>query len=146
MGTGEQSTPCGTCSGDGRVRKTKKIRCAPGLHALVTLEVCYTGSLDQSTGTSSWHRDSCRVSSPQAPQIRWPSLQASNAFCCCSLRVPAGVDTDSRLRVRGEGNAGRKSGPTGDLFVFINVRSDPGARPAVTAAQSKSQPRSSKHA
>ena len=42
-----------------------------------------------------------------------------------SLKVPAGVDSGSRLRVRSEGNAGRRGGPPGDLYVFINVRSDP---------------------
>jgi hypothetical protein len=42
-----------------------------------------------------------------------------------SLRVPAGVDSGSRLRVRGEGNAGRRGGPEGDLYVFISVRPDP---------------------
>jgi len=66
-GSGEISTPCSTCSGDGRVRKSKRI----------------------------------------------------------SLKVPAGVDSGSRLRVRSEGNAGRKGGPPGDLYVFINVKSDP---------------------
>ena len=66
-GTGETSTPCSTCSGDGRVRKTKKI----------------------------------------------------------SLKVPAGVDTGSKLRVRSEGNAGKRGGPPGDLYVFVSVRPDP---------------------
>ena len=42
-----------------------------------------------------------------------------------SLRVPAGVDSGSRLRVRGEGNAGRKGGPAGDLYVFVAVKEDP---------------------
>ena len=31
---------------------------------------------------------------------------------------------NSRLRVRGEGNAGRRGGPPGDLYVFISVRKD----------------------
>ncbi|RWW66909.1 hypothetical protein BHE74_00025684 [Ensete ventricosum] len=66
-GTGKVSTPCNTCRGDGRVRKTKRI----------------------------------------------------------SLKVPAGVDSGSRLRVRSEGNAGRRGGPPGDLYVFIEVLSDP---------------------
>jgi len=66
-GSGEISTPCTSCSGDGRVRKSKLI----------------------------------------------------------SLKVPAGVDSGSRLRVRSEGNAGKRGGPPGDLYVFINVRSDP---------------------
>jgi molecular chaperone DnaJ len=66
-GSGEISTPCSTCRGDGRIRMTKRI----------------------------------------------------------SLKIPAGVDSGSRLRVRSEGNAGRKGGPPGDLYVFINVKSDP---------------------
>lgn len=45
-----------------------------------------------------------------------------------SLRVPPGVDNGSRLRVRGEGNAGRRGGPPGDLYVFVNVREDPDLR------------------
>lgn len=36
-----------------------------------------------------------------------------------------GIDSGSRLRVRGEGNAGKAGGPTGDLYVFINVRPYP---------------------
>jgi len=40
----------------------------------------------------------------------------------------AGVDNGSRLRVRNEGNAGRKGGPPGDLFVFIQVRNNPKLR------------------
>lgn len=45
-----------------------------------------------------------------------------------SLRVPPGVDNGSRLRVRGEGNAGRKGGPPGDLYVFVSVRDEPDLR------------------
>ncbi|KAE7998053.1 hypothetical protein FH972_002631 [Carpinus fangiana] len=42
-----------------------------------------------------------------------------------SLKVPAGVDAGSRLRVRSEGNAGRRGGSPGDLFVIIEVMPDP---------------------
>jgi len=38
------------------------------------------------------------------------------------VTIPAGVDTGSRLRVSGEGEAGAKGGPQGDLYVEINVR------------------------
>ncbi len=37
------------------------------------------------------------------------------------LKVPAGVETGSRLRLRGEGESGSKGGPDGDLYVFIHV-------------------------
>ena len=38
------------------------------------------------------------------------------------LRVPAGVDTGTRLRVPGEGEAGSNGGPAGDLYVVLEVR------------------------
>jgi molecular chaperone DnaJ len=38
------------------------------------------------------------------------------------LRVPAGVDTGTRLRVPGEGEAGANGGPAGDLYVVLEVR------------------------
>ena len=41
------------------------------------------------------------------------------------VKVPAGVDTGSRLRMSGEGEAGEQGGPKGDLYIYINVRSHP---------------------
>lgn len=38
------------------------------------------------------------------------------------IKIPAGVDTGTRLRVSGEGEAGLRGGPPGDLYVYINVR------------------------
>jgi len=39
-----------------------------------------------------------------------------------TLRIPAGVDTGSRLRMAGEGEPGQYGGPPGDLYVYITVR------------------------
>ncbi len=44
------------------------------------------------------------------------------------INIPPGVDTGTKLRVSGEGNAGQKGGPSGDLYVFINVKKDPKLR------------------
>ena len=38
-----------------------------------------------------------------------------------SVRIPPGVDTGSRLRVAGEGGAGERGGPPGDLYVIMHV-------------------------
>ncbi len=38
------------------------------------------------------------------------------------LRIPAGVDTGSRLRSAGNGEAGSRGGPPGDLYVVLHVR------------------------
>ena len=40
-----------------------------------------------------------------------------------SVKVPPGVDTGDRIRLSGDGEAGPDGGPSGDLFVQINVRS-----------------------
>jgi molecular chaperone DnaJ len=38
------------------------------------------------------------------------------------LKIPPGVETNSRLRLRGEGEDGEFGGPRGDLYVFIQVK------------------------
>ncbi len=42
-----------------------------------------------------------------------------------SVKVPAGVDTGDRIRLSGEGEAGRNGGPPGDLYVEMSVREHP---------------------
>ena len=37
------------------------------------------------------------------------------------VKIPAGVETGSRLRVQGEGESGMSGGPSGDLYVVIHV-------------------------
>ncbi len=41
------------------------------------------------------------------------------------LRIPPGVDTGTRLRVQGEGEPGPNGGPTGDLYVVLEVKEHP---------------------
>jgi molecular chaperone DnaJ len=38
-----------------------------------------------------------------------------------NLQIPAGVDDGSRIRLTGEGDAGQRGGPRGDLYVFLSV-------------------------
>ena len=42
-----------------------------------------------------------------------------------SVKVPAGVGTGDRIRLAGEGEAGRNGGPPGDLYVEISVKEHP---------------------
>jgi molecular chaperone DnaJ len=42
-----------------------------------------------------------------------------------AVKVPAGVDSGDRIRLSGEGEAGRNGGPPGDLYVEVHVREHP---------------------
>src|SRR5205823_5617497 len=42
-----------------------------------------------------------------------------------AVKVPAGVDNGDRVRLAGEGEAGRNGGPPGDLYVEVHVREHP---------------------
>ncbi|MCX8507694.1 MAG: molecular chaperone DnaJ [Rhodobacteraceae bacterium] len=39
-----------------------------------------------------------------------------------SVNIPAGVETGTRIRLGGEGEAGQRGGPSGDLYIFIEVK------------------------
>ena len=42
-----------------------------------------------------------------------------------SVNIPAGVETGTRIRLAGEGEAGLRGGPSGDLYIFIEVKDHP---------------------
>lgn len=103
---GTRPSTCGTCGGQGQVIAT--VRTPLGnFQQVTTCQAC--------GGTG-------QISTPCPKCGGDGRVRKSKRI---SLRVPAGVDSGSRLRVRSEGNAGRKGGPPGDLYVFIAVREDP---------------------
>ena len=57
--------------------------------------------------------DPCRSCAGQGQVRRERVLQ---------VRVPAGVDDGSRIRLTGEGDSGARGGPRGDLYIFLSVR------------------------
>ena len=46
-----------------------------------------------------------------------------------SVNIPAGVETGTRIRLAGEGEAGMRGGPSGDLYIFIEVSDHTDLRP-----------------
>ena len=42
-----------------------------------------------------------------------------------SVKIPAGVDQDDRIRLTGEGEGGMNGGPPGDLYVVVNLKQHP---------------------
>ena len=42
-----------------------------------------------------------------------------------SVNIPSGVDTGTRIRLSGKGEAGLRGAPAGDLYIFVNVKNHP---------------------
>lgn len=96
---GAQPTTCPTCSGMGKVRAQQ---------GFFTVErTCPTcGGLGQII------KNPCKVCQGQG------RVQKDRAL---SVNIPAGVETGTRIRLAGEGEAGMRGGPAGDLYIFIEV-------------------------
>ncbi|KAI4341746.1 hypothetical protein MLD38_026432 [Melastoma candidum] len=103
---GTSPTKCSTCGGQGQVMSSART-------PLGVFQQVMTCSSCGGTGEIS---TPCNTCSGDGRVRRTKRI---------SLKVPAGVDSGSRLRVRSEGNAGRRGGSPGDLFVVIDVIPDP---------------------
>ncbi|MEM9425740.1 MAG: molecular chaperone DnaJ [Pseudomonadota bacterium] len=96
---GAEPTTCPTCSGMGKVRASQ---------GFFTVEkTCPTcGGLGQII------QNPCKVCQGTGRIEKDRSL---------SVNIPAGVETGTRIRLAGEGEAGLRGGPSGDLYIFIEV-------------------------
>jgi len=100
---GAQPQTCPTCSGNGKVRATQ---------GFFTVErTCPTCQ-----GRGKIVKNPCRVCSGIGRVRKDRSL---------SVDIPAGVDNGTRIRLAGEGEAGPRGGPPGDLYIFIEVEPHP---------------------
>ncbi len=97
---GAEPTTCPTCSGMGKVRAQQ---------GFFTVErTCPTCS-----GMGQIVKNPCK-SCRGAGRV-----EKDRAL---SVNIPAGVETGTRIRLAGEGEAGMRGGPTGDLYIFIEVQ------------------------
>jgi molecular chaperone DnaJ len=97
---GTSPKQCSACRGSGQVRFQQ------GFFSIA--KVCA-----QCNGRGSTITDPCAKCGGQGAVRRTQSL---------SVKIPAGVDSGSRLKLRGEGEAGAGGGPSGDLYVVIRVQ------------------------
>jgi molecular chaperone DnaJ len=96
---GTSPTVCGTCGGAGRVRATQ------GFFAVER-------ACPRCGGTGRLVLDPCANCHGHG-QVRRERI--------LSVRIPAGVDDGARIRLAGEGDAGARGGPRGDLYLFLSV-------------------------
>ncbi len=100
---GSKPKTCDTCAGHGQVRMQQ------GFFSIQqTCPKCH--------GSGEIISDPCRTCHGQGRVQEHKTLSA---------KIPAGVDTGDRIRLGGEGEAGEHGGPSGDLYIHINVKDHP---------------------
>ena len=108
---------CETCKGTGAKPGTKEATC----------EACGgRGQTSTSSGFFTMSR-TCGTCGGRGTVIKIPCGNCGGSGTVAEkkkikVKIPRGVSTGTRLRVSGEGEAGEKSGPHGDLYVYINVK------------------------
>jgi len=98
---GAAPASCGTCHGHGRVRAQQ---------GFFTVErTCPTCQ-----GTGEVIKDPCRTCAGAGRVQKEKML---------SVNIPAGVEDGTRIRLSGEGEAGLRGAPAGDLYIFLSMKS-----------------------
>ncbi|QKV19503.1 molecular chaperone DnaJ [Oricola thermophila] len=97
---GSSPSTCSTCGGAGRVRA------ASGFFSIErTCPTC--------NGRGQTIQDPCENCHGEGRVTQERSL---------SVNIPAGIEDGTRIRLAGEGEAGFRGGPTGDLYIFVSVK------------------------
>lgn len=97
---GTQPVTCAMCSGTGRVRA------AQGFFSVER-------TCPQCQGRGQTIKDPCPKCAGQGRVTEERSL---------SVNIPAGIEDGTRIRLSGEGEAGARGGPAGDLYIFLSVK------------------------
>lgn len=113
----EKHITCITCNGNRAKPGTAPVTC-PGCQGRgqVTRSQGFF-SISTTCGTC---RGAGRVIQEACPSCRGSGRSLRKKEL--TVKIPAGVDTGSHLRLRGEGEPGENGGPPGDLYVVINVK------------------------
>jgi molecular chaperone DnaJ len=97
---GSKPTTCQTCGGQGKVRASQ---------GFFTIE----RTCPSCQGRGETIDDPCPTCHGQGRVTKERTLQVS---------IPAGVEDGTRIRLAGEGEAGMRGGPTGDLYIFLSIK------------------------
>jgi molecular chaperone DnaJ len=101
---GSNPITCTTCNGSGEVRRVQQSI----LGSFVNVTTCSTCQ-----GSGELIPELCQTCNGQKQVMEVRSIK---------VKVPPGVDSDTQIRLTGEGGPGQAGGPPGNLFVVINVK------------------------
>lgn len=116
----QTAVKCDACGGSGAAEGSKPETC----------EMCHgTGRIRRQSGFFIEERD-CPTCHGTGKVIKKPCKKCNGTGKVAQKKVlevniPAGIDTDNRMRLSGQGEAGENGGPSGDLYIFVHVKSHP---------------------
>jgi molecular chaperone DnaJ len=115
-----RAAACPECAGSGAKKGTRPERCAAcngrGQVSVQQGFFSMTRTCGRCRGTGEIIRERCPECSGNGTVREKRPLK---------VKIPAGVDNGTRLKLRGEGEHGPGGGPPGDLFVVVSVREHP---------------------
>lgn len=101
---GTSKETCGTCNGSGQVRSVQ----STPFGQFSNVRTCPTCG-----GSGQIIKTPCKVCGGSGKEKKTRNIK---------IHIPAGVDSDSIIPLRGEGNHGDKDAPAGDLYVYLNIK------------------------
>ncbi|MBP7709945.1 MAG: molecular chaperone DnaJ [Rickettsiales bacterium] len=97
---GEKAADCQTCKGSGKIRAQQGF--------FIVERTCTTCG-----GVGQVIKNPCKTCRGEGRVNKDKTL---------SVKIPAGVEEGNRIRLSGEGEAGQRGGPSGDLYVYISIK------------------------
>lgn len=112
---------CKTCNGEGNAPGTSKRKCdqCNGTGRTTTIRQTILGQM-QSQSICSKCNGSGEIIDTPCPDCHGSGI--NNKTVKINIDIPAGVDNDSIIPIRGQGEPGPHGGPMGDLYIVISVR------------------------
>ncbi len=109
--------PCSACRGTGSQLGTSPQTCpsckGSGMTAAVKANIRFSQTCPQCSGRGKINLNPCRTCAGKGNVLKDETI---------AVKIPRGVDTGSKVRVAGKGEAGINGGPPGDLYIITRVR------------------------
>ena len=116
----KRKKPCGTCEGSGLKKGSSQSVCemCEGHGQVLRRQGFFTiqSVCPQCKGSGEIIKNPC-------PDCR--GLGVQKEYSKIEVDIPAGIDEGQRMKLSGQGNAGQFGGPSGDLYILIDIQSHP---------------------
>lgn len=112
---------CPECGGTGAQKGSKPVTCPTchGTGQVQTVARTPLGAFSQISVCPDCHGTGQKISNPCKACKGYGKIEKEKKI---EVKIPAGVDSHSKIRVSGEGDAGSNGGRAGDLFIVLHVK------------------------